>query len=82
MSQHSVAEARDRLPDLIDRALMGEDVVIVRHGRPVAELRAVPAPAGSISADDLDWLAARRVGVRPAATDAGELVSGMRDDDR
>jgi len=36
---HSVAEAENRLPELIDRALAGEGVTITRHGRPVVELR-------------------------------------------
>ncbi|MFL5257013.1 MAG: type II toxin-antitoxin system Phd/YefM family antitoxin [Rhodopila sp.] len=32
MTQHSAAEAKNQLSDLIDRALAGEDVVITRHG--------------------------------------------------
>jgi prevent-host-death family protein len=81
MSQHSVAEARNRLSDLIDRALAGEGVVITRHGRPVVELKPVQPPARAISDQDLDWLAARRVGLRAPKGDAGQLVSGMRDED-
>lgn len=34
-----VSEARQRLPELIDRALAGEDVVISRHGVPVARIQ-------------------------------------------
>ena len=44
MSTHSVAEAKNHLPELIDRALKGESVVITRHGHPVVELKAVPPP--------------------------------------
>jgi antitoxin (DNA-binding transcriptional repressor) of toxin-antitoxin stability system len=33
MSTHSIAELQDRLPELIDRALVGERVVITRDGR-------------------------------------------------
>jgi prevent-host-death family protein len=80
MASHSVAEARNHLSDLIDRALRGEGVVITRHGRPVVELKPVPETAGAVSEADLDWLAARRVGAAPG-TDAGVLVSGMRDDE-
>jgi antitoxin (DNA-binding transcriptional repressor) of toxin-antitoxin stability system len=40
MTTYSVAEAKNRLPSLIDKALQGEEVIITRHGRPVAELRA------------------------------------------
>ncbi len=39
----SIYEAKTRLPHLVDRALRGDDVVITRHGRPVARL--VPARA-------------------------------------
>ena len=39
MSTYSVAEAKNRLPALIDKAIEGEEVVITRHGKPVAELR-------------------------------------------
>ena len=35
MSTHSVAEAKNHLPELIDRALKGESVVITRHGAEV-----------------------------------------------
>lgn len=40
----SVYEAKTRLSRLIDRAAKGEEVVITRHGRPVA--RIVPVGAG------------------------------------
>jgi prevent-host-death family protein len=39
MASYSVAEAKNRLPSLIDKALGGEEVVITRHGKVVAELR-------------------------------------------
>ena len=44
MAAYSVADAKNRLPSLIDKAIAGEEVVITRHGKPVAELRAA-APA-------------------------------------
>lgn len=80
MSSHSVAQAKNRLSELIDRALKGEGVVITRHGRPVVELRPIPEPARAVSSADLDWLAARRVGRRKARTPAGAFVSKMRDE--
>jgi antitoxin (DNA-binding transcriptional repressor) of toxin-antitoxin stability system len=82
MDTHSVVEAKNRLSDLIDRAQQGETVVITRHGRPVAELRAIPAPARPITRADLAWLAARRVVRRSATDDAGTLVSRMRDEEQ
>lgn len=83
MSAHSVAEAKDRLPELIDRALKGEDVVITREGEPVVELKPIPQlkPGRRITQQDLDWLAAHRVGVKQPSEDAGTFVSRMRDED-
>jgi prevent-host-death family protein len=80
MSTHSVAEAKNKLPELIDRALKGEDVVITRHGRPVVELKPIPQPARPVTPEDLDWLAARRLKLRNVTEDAGTLVSKMRDE--
>ena len=81
MSTHSVAEAKNKLPELIDRALKGEGVIITRHGRPVVELKPIPEVARPISSADLDWLAAHRAGVRPAKDDAGKLLMRLRDED-
>ena len=36
MTEYSVADAKNKLPKLIDRALGGEEVVITRRGKPVA----------------------------------------------
>ena len=41
VGHYSVASSKDHLSALIDRAVAGEDVVITRRGKPVAELRAV-----------------------------------------
>lgn len=84
MTSLSVAEAQERLSELIDLALAGEGVVITRDGRPVAKLKPVQpaAPTGRrVTEADLDWLAARRVGSIMPEMDAGELVSQMRDED-
>lgn len=81
MSHHSIAEAKNKLSELIDRALEGEGVIITRHGRPVVELRPVPAPARPVTAADLDWLAVRRIGRANPARDAGAELSEMRDEE-
>jgi prevent-host-death family protein len=60
-----VAKAKNRLSDLIDRALAGEDVTITRHGRPVVELRPVEQEPGPVRPEDIDWLAAVSSGVVP-----------------
>jgi antitoxin (DNA-binding transcriptional repressor) of toxin-antitoxin stability system len=82
MSTHSLAEAKDKLPELIDRALEGEAVVITRDGHAVAELKPIrPSPTPRpITEADLDWLAARRIKRIKVSEDAGTLVSRMRDE--
>ncbi|QNT69181.1 type II toxin-antitoxin system Phd/YefM family antitoxin [Defluviicoccus vanus] len=80
MSTYSVADAKNQLSELIDRALRGEGVVITRHGRPMVELKPVDEPVKPLSAADLDWLVVHRVGRTPASEDAGHLVERMRDE--
>jgi antitoxin (DNA-binding transcriptional repressor) of toxin-antitoxin stability system len=80
MSTHSVAEAKDCLPELIERALEGEDIGITRHGWPVVELKAIPRHGKPVTPADLDWLAERRVGRKLPDEDAGTFVSKMRDE--
>jgi antitoxin (DNA-binding transcriptional repressor) of toxin-antitoxin stability system len=82
MTNYSVAEAKNNLSELIDRALKGEGVVITRHGMPVVEFKAVPAPLEPISDADLDWLTRHRLHPRgDVAEDAGSLLSRIRDED-
>lgn len=82
MASHSVAEARNHLSELIDRALEGEGVVITRHGQPVVELRPVRQKAKVMADADWDWLEAHRasLGPIPDGPDAAQLVSAMRDE--
>ena len=79
MSRYSVAEAKNGLSGLIDRALRGEEVVITRHGQAVVELRSVAPPARPVTVEALDWLAAHRVGGAAPAEDAGASLGAMRD---
>nr|UXE44809.1 hypothetical protein Hi04_10k_c377_00038 [uncultured bacterium] len=81
MSSHSVAEARNHLSELIDRALKGEPVVITRHGHPVVELKPVAPAPRRITQADIDWLDAHRVGLRGKGEDAVTTVIRMRDED-
>jgi prevent-host-death family protein len=80
MSSHSVAEAKNQLSSLIDRALEGEDIVITRHGRPVVTLKAVVRKAQPMTQADIEWLRQNRVG-KPVKEDAGAYVSRLRDED-
>ena len=59
MTAYSVAEAKNTLPKLIDRALAGEEVIITRRGAPVAELRPAQRPPKP-SKGTYEWLRSRR----------------------
>jgi prevent-host-death family protein len=59
MAEYGVADAKNHLSKLIDRALRGEEVVITRRGKPVVELRPTfPRPKPPIGSDE--WLSERR----------------------
>jgi len=69
MSQVSVAEAKNRLSELIVRVEAGEEISVTRHGRPVAKLIAAGATDDDISqrarvAEAFRQLAALRSGAR------------------
>ncbi len=81
MSVHSVVDAKNNLSELISRAERGEEVVITRHGVPVAEVRAVAPPPKRITQADIDWLDARRVTLEPGPEGPSELLRRMRDED-
>ncbi len=80
MGKHSVADAKNNLSKLIDRALDGEGVVITRHGRPVVELRPIPPAAKPITREAVDWLRQRRVGRRMPREDSVTAVRRIRDE--
>ncbi|HEV2335054.1 MAG TPA: type II toxin-antitoxin system Phd/YefM family antitoxin [Stellaceae bacterium] len=81
MSTHSVAEAKNQLSKLIDRALKGEGVVITRRGQPVVELRPVRPPPRPMTAADIEWLRAMRTQLPACKTDAASLIRRMRDEE-
>lgn len=85
----TVSEARNRLPDVLDRVTEGEEITITRHGQPVAVvvrpemLRARRTDALSAVTDDLkDRLArageARRPGKGLTASRAKALAAEVR----
>ena len=80
----SVADAKSGLPRLIDRAIAGEEVVITRHGRPVAELRPVtaagvaPSPEARMVA--VERLRARRISLSVPGPTSVELLNLIYDD--
>jgi len=80
MGKHSVADAKNRLSELIDRALEGEDVVITRHGRPVVELTPIAPAPKPLTPEAVDWLAQRRVGRRMPQENAAATVRRLRNE--
>ncbi|MDX2236043.1 MAG: type II toxin-antitoxin system prevent-host-death family antitoxin [Hyphomonadaceae bacterium] len=56
-------EAKTRLAALLDRVAAGEDVIITRHGRPIARLTQAGAAARSDVDAAIEALKAARIGV-------------------
>lgn len=78
MSSYSVAQAKNGLPSLIDKALAGEKVVITRRGQKVVELRvcASDEPAyGSV-----EWLLGRPRPRLRSDISTTDLIREMRDE--
>lgn len=82
MSSHSIAETKNRLSELVARAEKGEEVVITRHGRPVAKLSGMKSQKlHRITKEDVEWLRKHRVKGQIPKEDAGTFVSRMRDEE-
>jgi prevent-host-death family protein len=84
MTTYSVADAKAGLPRLIDRAMAGEEVIITRHGKPVAELRpAAQAPRSPTPEERraaYEWLASRRLTLKGPPITSVELLNMIYDD--
>ena len=77
MGTFSISEAKARLNELIESALKGEEVVITRRGKPVAQL----APAGIIRPGiDFARLRALRAAMPMAKTPADKLIRKIRNE--
>lgn len=85
MAAVSVAEAQEKLGELIDRVARGETVEIVRDGQPVATLSAPESksePARRKEPVDLEWLKAIREQMPPQTESAGDFMRKVRDSER
>jgi prevent-host-death family protein len=80
MSRYSVAEAKNTLPSLIDKAAAGEEVVITRHGKPVAEIRPITSQEQRPNKATYDWLRSRRDKRKGIAITSVELLNQMYDE--
>lgn len=82
MTTYSVADAKNTLPKLIDRALRGEEVVITRRGKPVVELRPASRRAAPATGTH-EWLRARtraRPGIGLTSLQLLDLINESRED--
>lgn len=79
MDSYSLADAKARLSELIDKVEAGETVEITRRGKPAARL--VPLER---KLKPIDWAALRRLTEsQPAQKEgAGEFVRRLRDEAR
>jgi antitoxin (DNA-binding transcriptional repressor) of toxin-antitoxin stability system len=75
----NLAQAKAHLSELLDKVEAGEEVVITRHGKPVAHIRAAVPPKMPLP---LEKLAAFRAGRSPWRKDSAALLREMRDDER
>jgi len=81
MTSYSIAKAKDNLSKLIDEALAGEEVMITRHGKVVAEIRSAEASvAGHWSPELIDEIAARAKSLPSLGENAADIVRRMRDE--
>ena len=77
MASYSVAEAKNQLPKLLDRALAGEEVVVTRRGKAIA--RIVPESNSGMRID-LEWLDRVRVKLEDPTIDFTAIIREMRDE--
>jgi prevent-host-death family protein len=80
VSTHSVAEAKNQLSRLIDRALLGEPVVITRHGHPVVEIRPMKPSPVPTREEKIAWLDANRRKLSDKSIDVQAVLRQMRDE--
>lgn len=84
LSTYSVADAKAGLHRLIDKAMAGEEVIITRRGKPVAELRpsARAAVTPAAKAAFYDWFEAGLLKPSVPPITSVELLGRIYDDPR
>ena len=75
----SLAQAKARLSELLDKVEAGEEVVVTRHGRAVARISSAAQPKKPIPWDEL---AAFRATMPSLGQPSAELLREMRDEER
>lgn len=79
MSTISLAEAKARLSEVVDRVEAGDSIDITRRGKAVARLT---APTTARKPVELAMLQAVTAPMRPAKQSAGKFMRSLRDSDR
>ena len=77
MATYGVAEAKNNFTHLLDRAESGEQITITRHGKPVAELRSLPALTPEQRKARMLEIAERRLSRPPLGMTSVELINSM-----
>lgn len=84
MADYSIAEAKNNLPKLVDKAVAGEEVTITRRGKRVAKI--VPEIAPVACADrprafnDIEWIKRHQVQTKDPSFDGAAMIRAMRDE--
>jgi prevent-host-death family protein len=73
---YNLSEAKAKLSDLVDRAEAGEEVTILRRGRPVAKIVPLERPRKPL---DLEALRAFTASQTPSKVSGVEILREMRD---
>ena len=74
MAEVSIRELRNHGGEVVDRAARGEQITITRAGKPVAELRPVPAPGLSAASLLARWRLLPAVDHRALRAELDELL--------
>ncbi|EME69218.1 hypothetical protein H261_14305 [Paramagnetospirillum caucaseum] len=79
MNSINLADAKAHLSELVALAEAGEDVCIMRRGKPVARLTSAGAPKKPVSLAELRAVTEAMV---PQAEPAGDFMRRLRDESR
>lgn len=71
-------EARTRLAELVEKASRGEEVVITKHGHPMARLVPAADPAGRPISEIVDALGAAKIRLEPGESIEQWIEEGRR----
>jgi prevent-host-death family protein len=77
MKTISLAEAKTHLSELLDRVQAGEEVLVTRHGRPVARIQGAKRRSAPFRS-----LADFRAGLKPSRVSSAALLRQLRDASR